>query len=472
MIETEQMLKKIGDIQFSKNYEYIIDSKGNRVDFDDPRIVFVEPAARNPYGKRLVIDLYKQYNRTIRVSQETDKNILQYAKQVCSGRECVPSLAIAGAILKDIKEYRGDDEITIYRDPLNQYGPCQNGAWPVLWDILFKKRLNIENAFFCIAPSFKNNFLGLRPDIIVSENVNFIIGQYLVEARNALQCVAENKYSALERFEVITDEFINNVKEKKKTLRTGLVKLAREVSKIPLKATVEMTPKVLIFGGLNLLFNHYPVEEYFLEKGIIVKVVDLVESLNLLISEPVLRYGFKKGILTPKQQFEEASLDLSFVEERYKRDAEKAKRGLMKMEFLNSQCNAFRKIMSKTGLLFDPQVDYVDLIEEGNKYVTSNSLTETPVITGRFIHSIKSGVYDGLINIGAFNCQPAMNSQAIIRPLANKSEIPYAAVDCEGPWLSSNQKRLLETIAVQAKRLRRKKNEMLLEKKFEFKNLI
>jgi hypothetical protein len=64
-----------------------------------------------------------------------------------------------------------------------------------------------------------------------------------------------------------------------------------------------------------------------------------------------------------------------------------------------------------------------------------------------------------------------MNSQAIIRPLANKSEIPYAAVDCEGPWLSSNQKRLLETIAVQAKRLRRKKNEMLLEKKFEFKNL-
>ncbi len=58
-----------------------------------------------------------------------------------------------------------------------------------------------------------------------------------------------------------------------------------------------------------------------------------------------------------------------------------------------------------------------------------------------------------------------MNSQAIIRPLANKSEIPNAAIDCEGPWLSSNQKRLLETIAVQAKRLRRKKNEMLLIKK-------
>jgi predicted nucleotide-binding protein (sugar kinase/HSP70/actin superfamily) len=463
MIESEQVLKKTGEIHFSENYEYIIDSEGNRVDFDDPRIVFVEPAARNPYGKRLVIDLYKQYNRTIRVTQETDENILQYAKQVCSGRECVPSLAIAGAILKDIKEYRADNEITIYRDPLNQHGPCQNGAWPVLWDILFKKRLMVKDAFFCIAPSFSNNFLGLRPDIIVSENVNFIIGHYLVEARNALQCVAENKDSALERFEVITDEFINNVKEKKKTLRTGLVKWAREVSKIPLKTTVETTPKVLIFGGLNLLFNHYSVEEYFLEKGIIVKVVDLVESLNLLISEPVLRYGLRKGIINPKQQFEEASLDISIVKEEYKRDAVKAKRGLMRLEFLNSQCNTYKKIMSKSGLLFDPHVDYADLIEGGNKYVTSNSFTETPVITGRFVHSINSGVYDGLINMGAFNCQPAMNSQAIIRPIANKSEIPYAAIDCEGPWIASNQMRLLETIAVQAKRLRKKKNKLMTD---------
>ena len=52
-----------------------------------------------------------------------------------------------------------------------------------------------------------------------------------------------------------------------------------------------------------------------------------------------------------------------------------------------------------------------------------------------------------------------MNSQAIIRPLANKNDIPYAAIDCEGPWISTNQRRLLETIAIQAKRVRKKKNE-------------
>ncbi|MHA1986018.1 MAG: hypothetical protein ACW98D_05195 [Promethearchaeota archaeon] len=463
MIETGRESNKIEEIRFSENFEYIIDSKGNRVDLDDPRIVFVEPAARNPYGKRLVLDLYKQHNRTIRVSQETDDSILQYAKKVCSGRECVPSLGCAGAILKDINEYRGNDEITIYRDPLNQHGPCQNGAWPVLWDILFKKRQNVRDAFFGIAPSYRNHYLGLKPELILLEQVDFIIGHYLSEARNALQCVAENKDSALNQFEIITDEFIHNVKEKKKTLRTGLVKWAREVSKIPTKFAVEKTPKVLIFGGLNLLFNHYPVEDYFLERGIIVKVVDLVESLNLMLSEPVMRYGFRKGILNPMEQFKEASLDPAVVEEEYRRDAEKAKRGITKMEFLASQCKTYRKIMSKTGLMFEPHADYLDLIEEGNKYVTANSFTETPVIIGRFIHSINSGVYDGLINMGAFSCQPAMNSQAVIRPLANKSDIPYAAIDCEGPWISTNQRRLLETIAVQAKRLRKEKNEKLIQ---------
>ena len=65
--------------------------------------------------------------------------------------------------------------------------------------------------------------------------------------------------------------------------------------------------------------------------------------------------------------------------------------------------------------------------------------------------------------MGTFTCQPAMNSQAIIRPLANKCDIPYAAIDCEGPWISTNQRRLLETIAIQANRVRREKNEKLVQ---------
>ncbi len=142
--------------------------------------------------------------------------------------------------------------------------------------------------------------------------------------------------------------------------------------------------------------------------------------MNLLLSENIIQYGLQIGITSPQQQFKEIStMDISQVDQEYLRDAKRAKRRLDKLKFLNSQCLTFRKIMGKSGLLFDPHIEYVDLMELGNKYVTSNSFTETPLITGRFIHSVASRVYDGLINMGSFNCQPAMNSQAIIRPLAN-----------------------------------------------------
>lgn len=450
----------INQARFSENSQYIIDSDNQKIEFDDPRIVYVDPEPRNPYGRRLVINLFKKYNRKIRISKETDLSILQHAKKICSGRECLASVAIAGAVLKDINEFRDENEITIYRTPIDNHGPCQNGAWPVLWET-FAKRLNLKNVIFCAFPKYTNNYLGLNRDLLAWENVNFIIGQYLIEVKNALQCVAKDKVKALERFEDLTSEFIDNVKEGKKTLNTGLIKWAKELAKIPLGAKVKETPKVLIFGGLNLMFDHYPIEEFFLERGIITKVVDIVESMSLILAESTIRYGFKKGFITPKEQFNEDLLEFSALNETDRKEARRAKRNKSALKFLNSQCKIFRRIMRKSGLLFDPFVDFIDLFEEGNKYVSSNSLSETPVITGRFLHAIKGNTYDGLINLGTFNCQPAMNSQAIIRPLANKSDIPYAAIDCEGPWISTNQRRLLETIAIQAKRLRKMKNELL-----------
>ncbi|MFX1366281.1 MAG: hypothetical protein ACFFCE_11265 [Promethearchaeota archaeon] len=443
--------------RFSEDFQYIIDSDGNKVKFNDSRIVHIDPAPRNPYGKHLVIDLYKKFNRNIRISNETDKNTLQYAKTICSGRECLPNVAIAGAVLKDIHEYRDKNEITLYRDPLNQFGPCQNGAWPVLWDS-FAKRLNLKNVIFCVSPKSSNNFLGLSQELLVWEIINYIIGHYLIEARNALQCIAEGKDKALRIFEEKTNIFINAVKEGKKTLRTGLINWAREIAKIPKKAKMTEKPKVLIFGGLNLLFIHYPVENFFLEKGIIVKVVDIRETINWLISEKVTRFGFKRGKITPKDQFNINLQNLSTLDENEILDAKKAKTSKQMMNFLNSQCNIFRKIISKSGLLFDKEISYWKQIEEGHKYASNNGFTETSLIIGRFLHSAKSGIYDGLINLGTFNCQPAMNSQAIIRHLANRYKIPYAAIDCEGPWITTNQIRLLETIAVQIKRIREEKN--------------
>ncbi|MBW2085906.1 MAG: hypothetical protein JRI54_07755 [Deltaproteobacteria bacterium] len=224
------------------------------------------------------------------------------------------------------------------------------------------------------------------------------------------------------------------------------------MAQIPLKASVEETPKVLIFGGLNLLFVHYPATSYFIEQGILPKVVDYAEGSCWIEAENLVRYGFKKGLITPKEHF---SFKPPKKDKKEALTARKARLGVFLIESLRKQ---FREIMEKSGLLFDEPIPFSELAQEGHQYVSYNGMTETSIITGRYVCSIKSGLYDGLVNLGSFNCQPAMNSQAIIRPLANRSDVPYVAIDCEGPWISTNQKRLLETIAVQAKRIRKKKN--------------
>jgi len=73
----------------------------------------------------------------------------------------------------------------------------------------------------------------LDKNFLLQEKLNFIIGQYIIEARNALQCTAEVKYEALNNFEEITDNFIESVRLKEKTIKTGLLRWAKEVAKIP-----------------------------------------------------------------------------------------------------------------------------------------------------------------------------------------------------------------------------------------------
>jgi len=204
---------------------------------------------------------------------------------------------------------------------------------------------------------------------------------------------------------------------------------------------------------LNLLFVHDPVTDYFLEQGVLPKLVPYSESLCWLAAETVVRHGFRQGLITPREQFsyrppktngEEA---LKFRQSRYS------------VTLVTSVEKRFRSNMDASGLMFDEPIPFLDVAEEGHKVASHLGVTETTVTAGRFVCSVKRGLYDGVVNLGSFNCQPAMNAQAVIRPLANASDMPYVAIDCEGPWLSAGQLRLLENVAVQARRMRAKKNE-------------
>ena len=56
---------KVKQARFSDDSQHLIDSNGQLIDFNNPRIVYVDPEPRNSYGRRLVTNLFRKYNRTL-----------------------------------------------------------------------------------------------------------------------------------------------------------------------------------------------------------------------------------------------------------------------------------------------------------------------------------------------------------------------------------------------------------------------
>ncbi len=446
--------------RFSEDYKYIVDSNGRKVSLDDPSVVHVWAIDTSPYTSRLMTNVFHKLGWKTRITGRTTQEVLQYAKNLCSGRECLPCVSMIGATYRDIVENRGNNEISLYYN-LDQEGPCQNGAWPIVWDT-FARRLKKENIVFLANPGIRNNYISKGDSIAMELMTAVITGDIMDEAEASLLCLAKDKEHAMEIFKNETDRVVDAARNGRSAVKSCLRKWAVNLKKISLKADIRKTPRVLLFGGLNVMFVHYPISEYFIGEGIIPKIVDFAEGVLFLESEDLIRYGVKRGITDPKEQFKTSSILRSFFSPKNNlKEAYTTLRMRMHMTIIDRIQRNIRKIAEGSGLVFDRHIPFLDILCEGHKYVSISGFNETPVTVGRFVTSLKTNVYDGMINVGSFNCQPAMNSQAILRSLANKFEVPYTAIDCEGPSISANQRRLLETMSVQAKRVREHKNAFL-----------
>jgi predicted nucleotide-binding protein (sugar kinase/HSP70/actin superfamily) len=317
------------------------------------------------------------------------------------------------------------------------------------------RRLGVKNALFGLQPGPDNKNLGLPRDHLMWSSIWYVVGSLLSEAESSLKVAAKDTSSAMDIFRDAARPIVETVRTKRKRFESAIKDWADRVAAIPLQGPVHEFPKVLIFGGLNLYFVHYPVTDFFISRGIIPKVVDYAEGVAWISSEPLVRHGLKQGIMSPAEQF---ALVRDGDSEKTDPEIKEAIRAIESVTFLDQLAERYKKMMSPSGLMFDPHFTFQEICEAGHAFVSTNAFTETTTTVGRYILVARSGIYDGLINLGSFNCQPAMNAQIAIRPLANRGDIPYAALDVEGPQITTNQQRLLEAIAVQAARFRRQKN--------------
>ena len=447
--------------KFTFKKRELVDSDGNTVSFDDPRIVHVWPIDSSRYLVSLLRSFYKKHGLAFRACGATNREVLQYAKNITSGKECLPFNSMAGSIYKDLK-LRDKNEISLYYS-VSPAGPCQNSAWPLVFDA-FIERNNTRNALFNVTLDKSTDYFGKGIDILKDFVSAIYLSDLIEEAESSLKCVARDKREALEVFNEATNRIVEAAAETI-PLKMAIKTWSRTLSKIPRKKSLKETPKVLVFGGLNVLFTNHPIISYFEDSGIIVKCVDMLEGILWAYSYDTVKYSVESGISNSGKLYSTMSGLTHYLNyflknspigkgkiKRIDKNRLKAANSLLNIAYMEFMSGKYRKKMSASGLLYDRCIPYKKLAYKGDKYISGRAFTESSITVGKYLNTLRLNVFDGLINVGTFNCQPAMNSIAVLRSISNEHSLPFISMDCDGGELSSNQIRLLETLSVQAKK--------------------
>lgn len=443
--------------KFADNFKYIIDSDGKKIHFNDPKLVHIWAFDDVPYFSEMLQNILGKRGWRYRCSERITHKSMQDAKKICSGKECLACLGFARAFYHDLTQKRGKDEFSMYYY-FDLAGPCQNAAWPDMWKI-FARRLGVKNALFQAFPGVTNNFLGQGNWFGYEISAATILSDLFHEAENTLKCLAKNREEAIATFKTETAKVVASMKYGLLLVEPSLILWAYRVSKIPLRASVAEVPKVLIFGAPEVEMIHYPVTEYFLNQGIIPKAQDLSSFAFRFAGELFFRNAFRRGTILLKNQVKILPFAFSFLNPRIKLKKKiKAATAYGAALSVDYQRKRYHWITKRSGLLLsDKCPSLINISLKANEVVSANTITETYPAVGEYMLNSDSGVYDGMMHVCTVNCQPALNAQAIIRAMAGEKEIPYAAIDMEGPWISAGQTKILEAMTVQAKRYHSKR---------------
>jgi hypothetical protein len=435
----------------TRDHRFVVDSAGHRAAQRDRRVVHVLPYRTNDFLVRMLAPAFERRGLAFRAGEPVTPETLQRARSVCSGRECLAFQSLVAATHRDLATQRPAGEISIYHG-LEADGPCQCGAWPLVWEV-FARRLEARDAVFPGHPTVKNDYLGHGLGFGAELVAVMAAADVLDEARRALPCVAQEPAGALAAFDAEADAVVESARGGVAAVALALHRFSRRVARIPRRARLTEVPSVLVFGGGELPVLYRPVVEFLAEQGVAVKLVDLSDFMLYLEADWMLRFAFRMGRRTVAGQFAwSRTLALALVPGELGRAARRALRSKLATDGGDLIVRVFKRVARESGLVHDGPVALRELVERGDAHIPHSLHCDAITSAGRFERSVERGTYDAYVHLASVNCRPALQIQGSIRKLASDRDVTLATIDLAVPKLTPQQLRVLENVVIQAKR--------------------
>ncbi|MFC1654397.1 acyl-CoA dehydratase activase-related protein, partial [Myxococcota bacterium] len=432
----EKPFQRRYQVAMKEEYCDIVDSKtGKRLDIRDPRVHLIWPPMGDLSCEALSVASHRQGINSTNLPLP-DVHSTQLARNVASGKECIPALLVLGSILQRFKDRApvSGEDIYLVVVP-STLGPCRTGQYHVFFDRLFEE-MGWENLVLLVANS-ENSYRELGPTFSRDTWRGLVLGDYFADIRNSLKLLASDPDSALKLFGSVWQDVMSALETGPKELDRELKRAAERLTRVPRKGRLEDLKKVLIVGEIYVRRDNFSVDEIsemLISKGIYPKVTGITEWFHYTdFARKFIMEGRRKREGWLRTLFDGGLKDeaVYLVEKFWKQNVEE-------------KIAAFLK---PTGLIPHVPHDMNAIIGNGQKQFVDPELESEATVSPAVGAAAMQEGYSGVAIIAPFGCLPGRLIEGVYAPWAKARDYPVLALENDGQPYPPNIASRMEVFA-------------------------
>jgi predicted CoA-substrate-specific enzyme activase len=417
----EKPFRRRYQVVLKKEYCDVLDRKtGRRLDIRDPRIHLVWPSMGDLSTEVMNVAALRQGINSTHLPLP-DVYSTQLARNVASGKECIPALLVLGSILQYFHDHdptSGDDLYVVFVP--STPGPCRTGQYYVFFDRLFEE-MGWENVVLLVGGS-ENSYRELGSTFSQDVWRALVLGDYFTDMRSALRVTARDPDKAMELFQSVWQDVLRAFKAGPKELDLELERAAYYLNQVPRKQRLEDVKKVIVIGEIYVRRDNFSVRELsemLISKGIYPKVTGVTEWIHY--TDFARKY--KMEVQRRREGWLRTLLDGGVKEE-----------AVYMVEKVWKQVveEKIAAILRTTGLVPHVPHNMDKIIHDAKDTFVHPDLSSEATVSPAVGSAAMNEGYSGVAIIAPFGCLPGRLIEGVYAPWAKAHDYPVLALENDG----------------------------------------
>jgi len=424
------------------------ETTGDTIGLHDPRVTLIWPSLGD-----LAVEITVAITRKQGIRSEhlpiPDIRSTQLARNVASGKECIPALLVLGTILQYFQKHppTDPDKIHLVYVP-STTGPCRTGQYHVFYERLFAD-LGFENVLI-VAGDSNNSYREIGRSFARDMWRGILISDYFTDIRTGIRLLAADPAAGLAIFDEVWQTVLAAAEQRDmRLLDRALADAAVRLAAIPKRRTLAEVRKVLIVGEIYVRRDSFSTQEIF----------DLLIANDIFpkatgISEWIHYTDWSQKYLLKRRRQDDGATVL-FRPDWLRR------RTMLGIEqwWMHRVEEKIKKALLPTGLFPEAPTDLDRALSFGGREFVSPELESEATISPAVAAAGMDDGYAGIAIIAPFGCLPGRLIEGVYAPWAKRKGYPVIALENDGQPYPPNTIARIEVFAANVNRYTRDRRE-------------